>query len=70
MFIVYKQPVNMGMGRAIRTGFEKSDGDIIITIDADLSYSPSHIMQLASVLINDETVDIAVGSPYMERRKC
>ena len=40
---VYKQPVNMGMGRALRTGFEKSDGDIIITIDADLSYSASHI---------------------------
>ena len=36
---VYKQPVNMGMGRALRTGFEKSEGDIIITIDADLSYN-------------------------------
>ena len=22
--VVYKQPVNMGMGRALRTGFEKS----------------------------------------------
>jgi len=63
---VYKQPVNMGMGRALRTGFEKSDGDIIITIDADLSYSPSHINKLASELIDDETIDIAVGSPYMK----
>ncbi len=64
--VVYKQPVNMGMGRALRTGFEKSEGDIIITIDADLSYSPSHITKLASELINDETIDIAVGSPYMK----
>jgi len=63
---VYKQPVNMGMGRALRTGFEKSDGDIIITIDADLSYKASHINLLASELLKDETVDIAVGSPYME----
>jgi dolichol-phosphate mannosyltransferase len=63
---VYKQPVNMGMGRALRTGFEKADGDIIITIDADLSYNVSHIPKLASALIDDETVDIAVGSPYME----
>ena len=46
MYMVIKQPVNMGMGRALRTGFEKSDGDIIITIDADLSYSPSHITNL------------------------
>ena len=64
--MVIKQPVNMGMGRALRTGFEKSDGDIIITIDADLSYRPSHITKLANELLNDETVDIAVGSPYMK----
>jgi dolichol-phosphate mannosyltransferase len=63
---VLKQPVNMGMGSALRAGFQKSDGDIIITIDADLSYCPSHITKLASELLNDETVDIAVGSPYME----
>ncbi len=63
---VYKQPMNMGMGRALRTGFEKSDGDIIITIDADFSYKASHINLLASELLKDETVDIAVGSPYME----
>ena len=43
---VYKQPVNMGMGRALRTGFEKSDGNIVITIDADLSYTPDHIINL------------------------
>lgn len=63
---VYMQPVNMGMGRALRTGFEKADGDIIITIDADLSYNVSHINLIISELLNDETIDIVVGSPYME----
>ena len=63
---VYKQSVNMGMGSALRRGFEKSEGDIIVTIDADLSYSPLHIVKLASELLNDESIDIAVGSPYME----
>lgn len=63
---VYKQPVNMGMGRALRTGFEKSEGDIVITIDADLSYNVHHITKLANVLLDDESIDIAVGSPYME----
>jgi dolichol-phosphate mannosyltransferase len=63
---VFKQPTNMGMGKALRTGFERSRGDIIVTIDADLSYSASHINLLVNELINDETVDIAVGSPYME----
>ena len=36
---VLKNPVNMGMGRALRTGFENATGDIIVTIDADLSYN-------------------------------
>jgi dolichol-phosphate mannosyltransferase len=63
---IYKQSVNMGMGKALRTGFDKSRGDIIITLDADLSYSAPHINILASELLNDETVDIAVGSQYME----
>ena len=63
---IHKHPVNMGMGRALRTGFKNATGDIIITIDADLSYNPSHITKLASVLLNDETIDIAIGSPYME----
>jgi glycosyltransferase involved in cell wall biosynthesis len=31
----------MGMGRALRTGFEKAEGDMIITLDADLSYDPN-----------------------------
>lgn len=63
---VIKQKTNSGMGRALRTGFEHARGEIIITIDADLSYSASHINLLASELINDLTLDIVVGSPYME----
>jgi dolichol-phosphate mannosyltransferase len=63
---IIKQPVNMGMGKALRTGFEHARGDILITIDADLSYSASHINLLASELINNPSIDIAVGSPYME----
>lgn len=66
---VLRHKVNMGMGRALRTGFEHADGDIIVTVDADLSYSADQIPKLADELINDETVDIAVGSPYMEGGK-
>jgi dolichol-phosphate mannosyltransferase len=63
---VFKQIVNMGMGKALRTGFEKARGNIIVTIDADLSYSAPQINILTSEMMNDETIDIVVGSQYME----
>jgi len=62
---VLKHQTNLGMGYALRTGFEKAKYDIIVTIDADLSYSPNHIPLLVKELEKDETIDIVVGSPYM-----
>lgn len=58
-----KHPVNMGMGRALRTGFEKAKGDVVVTIDADLSYDPSFIPKLIYEL--DQSTDIVIGSQYM-----
>ncbi|MEL7669960.1 glycosyltransferase family 2 protein [Methanobacterium sp.] len=63
---ILQHSVNMGMGRSIRTGFDSSEGDIIVTVDADLSYKPDHIPKLVDELLADGTVDIVVGSPYME----
>lgn len=63
---VLQHSVNGGMGKSIRTGFDNSDGDIVVTVDADLSYKPDHIPKLVNELLNDDTVDIVVGSPYME----
>ncbi|MGI6464776.1 MAG: glycosyltransferase [Methanobacterium sp.] len=34
------------MGKALRTGFEKAEGDVIVTLDADLSYEPQYITEL------------------------
>lgn len=63
---ILKHQVNMGMGKALRTGFGSAKGNIIVTIDADLSYSAEQIPKLVDELINDETIDIVVGSPYMD----
>jgi glycosyltransferase involved in cell wall biosynthesis len=67
--IIIRQQVNMGMGKALRTGFKHAKGEIIVTIDADLSYSADQIPTIIDELINDETVDLVVGSPYMEGGK-
>lgn len=62
---VLSHPVNMGMGRALRTGFEKAEGNVIITLDADLSYNPKYITELISAL-REKHLDIVIGSQYME----
>lgn len=62
--VVLKHPVNMGMGKALRTGFEKADGDVIITLDADLSYEPQYIHNLIKEL-HENHLDIVIGSQYM-----
>lgn len=61
---VLHQPRNLGQGRALRDGFKVCRGGIVITLDADLSYSPECIPRLVSALL-DENADIALASPYM-----
>lgn len=61
---VLTHPFNMGMGRALRTGFEKAEGDVIITLDADLSYEPKYITKLIHQL-RENHLDIVIGSQYM-----
>lgn len=56
---------NLGRGRALRTGFAQARGDIIITIDFDLSYSAELILKLYQELLRDPGLDFVVASPYM-----
>ncbi len=54
---------NRGRGRAIRTGFDASQGDFIICLDADLSYAPEHIARLLTPL-KEGVADITLASAY------
>jgi glycosyltransferase involved in cell wall biosynthesis len=56
---------NMGRGMALRKGFQKSRGEIIVSIDADLSYDPRFILDLVQALRTGENVDLVLASPYM-----
>jgi glycosyltransferase involved in cell wall biosynthesis len=50
-----------GYGRAIRTGLDHGNGDIIVIIDADSTYEARDINRLVSPLLKDE-VDICLAS--------
>lgn len=55
---------NGGLGQALRTGFEQSQGDYIVTLDLDLSYSPEHIEALVRRM-QQTGAQVVVASPYM-----
>lgn len=65
---VFKHPVNMGMGKALVTGFKNAKGKVIVTLDADLSYDPNYIPLLVWKL-HEENADVVIGSQYMHGGK-
>jgi dolichol-phosphate mannosyltransferase len=61
-FKFLKHETNLGLGAAIRTGFSKADGDIVITVDSDGTYKFSEIPNFLTFLTPG--VDIVTASPY------
>lgn len=61
-FKFLKHETNLGLGAAIRTGFSKADGDIVVTVDSDGTYKFSDIPAFLSFLTPG--VDIVTASPY------
>ena len=58
---------NWGLGKALRTGFSVSTGDIIITTDFDGTYKFENFNDLLSCLTSG--VDIVTASPYHRNGK-
>jgi glycosyltransferase involved in cell wall biosynthesis len=55
-----------GKGRAVRTGFARASGDIVMVQDADLELDPSDIPSLLAPIIEGRT-DVVFGSRFKGR---
>lgn len=56
-------PKNRGKGYALKKGFERSRGDIIVFFDSDLDIPPFQIHRFLRAL--DKGYDVVIGSKYL-----
>ena len=59
---------NRGKGAAVRTGVERSSGDVIVVQDADLEYDPRDYPSLLRPIL-EERVKVVYGSRFLGPRK-
>jgi glycosyltransferase involved in cell wall biosynthesis len=63
-FQVFHKPVNQGKGAALRDGFARATGDIVIIQDADMEYDPADYMKLLNPIV-DNKADVVYGSRFI-----
>jgi len=63
---VYSLKNHMGKGYALRAGFAKAKGEIIVTIDSDGSHRPEELPRLLTPILQGQA-DLVIGSRYLSQ---
>jgi glycosyltransferase involved in cell wall biosynthesis len=58
---------HLGKGYALRAGFNRAKGDIIVTIDSDGSHRPEELSIVLAPVLSDKA-DLVIGSRYKKRK--
>ncbi len=61
--IADRNPVNMGQGASFRRGIGHATGDVVITLDSDLSYPLSDVPKMLEKIRHG--YDVVITSPFM-----
>jgi glycosyltransferase involved in cell wall biosynthesis len=66
-FTLVIQQHNRGKGAALRTGFSRASGDVIVIQDADLEYDPDDWSRMLPLIIDRKIADVVYGSRFFGR---
>jgi len=64
---VFFHESNRGKGAAVRTGIERTTGDVVLIQDADLEYDPNDYRELLKPIVEGRA-QVAYGSRFLGRR--
>ena len=64
---IYTLTRHLGKGYALRAGFAKAKGDVIVTIDSDGSHRPEELPRLLAPILHDKA-DLVIGSRYLNQK--
>jgi glycosyltransferase involved in cell wall biosynthesis len=66
-FTILFHEQNRGKGAALRTGFSRASGDVIVIQDADLEYNPEDWSQMLPLIVDRKVADVVYGSRFYGR---
>lgn len=58
---------NRGKGAALRSGFARADGDVVVVQDADLEYDPRDWTAMWDLIAERQVADVVYGSRFYGR---